>query len=132
MGEGILTMRTNAGFTLVEVLLALSILLLVMVGLVTTTGKTTHVAVTSDRQEAAIELVQDKVDKIRIDPDYAGLDTLYGTTETSFPSLPGFQRKTVLQRVTTAGNDYKRFTVTVTGPGLPAAGIARTVTVAAP
>ncbi len=124
-------MRSAGGFTLIEVVLALTILLIVMVGLVTTTGKTTHVAVTSDRQEAAIELVQDRLDRIRVDPDYAGLDTTYGGVEATFPTLPGFQRTTVLQQVTTSGNDYKRITVTVTGPGLPAAGVSRTVTVAA-
>jgi len=125
-------MRNSSGFTLIEVVLALTILLVVMVGLATTTGKTAHVAVTSDRQEAAIELVQDKLDHIRVDPNYVALDTTYGGTEGSFPTLPGYARVTVFQRVTTSGNDFKRITVTVTGPGLPTAGIARTVTVAAP
>jgi prepilin-type N-terminal cleavage/methylation domain-containing protein len=125
-------MRTTAGFTLIEVVLALTILLIVMVGLVTTTGKTAHVAVTADRTEAAIELVQDKIDRIRIDPYYGALDSAYTGTESSFPSLPGFTRTTTFVRVTTSGNDYKKFTVTVTGRGLPAAGISRTVTVGAP
>jgi prepilin-type N-terminal cleavage/methylation domain-containing protein len=131
MGEGLL-MNRDSGFTLIEVVLALTILLIVIVGLVSTTGKATHVAVTAERQAAAVELVQDKVDRVRVDPDYAGLDTLYGTTETTFPTLPGFKRVTVVQRINSSGNDFKRITVTVTGPGVAAPGVSRTVTVAAP
>lgn len=126
-------MKQESGFTLIEVVLALTILLIVIVGLVNTTGQTTHVAVTAERTAAAVELVQDKIDRVRVDPDYAGLDTLYGTTETTFPTLPGFKRVTVVERITSSNNDYKRITVTVTGPGLATtAGISRTVTVAAP
>jgi len=125
-------MKRESGFTLIEVTLALTILLIVIVGLVSTTGKTAHVAVTAERQAAAIELAQDKIDRVRVDPDYAGLDTTYGKTETTFPTLPGFTRVTVVERITSTGNDYKRITVTVTGPGVVGSGVSRTVTVAAP
>lgn len=125
-------MKRESGFTLIEVVLALTILLIVIFGLVSTTGKATHVAVTAERQAAAVELVQDKIDRIRVDPDYKGIDTLYGTTETTFPTLPGFSRVTTVERITSSNNDYKRITVKVTGPGLPTAGVSRTVTVAAP
>ncbi len=125
-------MRGQGGFTLVEMLIALAILLIVIVGMVSTTGKTTHVAATSERESAATELVHDRIDQVRVDPDYGGLDTTYGTTELSFPTLPGFQRVTTVTRFTSSNNDYKKVTVKVTGPGLPAAGISRTITVAAP
>jgi len=125
-------MKGQGGFTLIEILIALAILLIVIVGLVSTTGKSTHVAATSERESAAIELVHDRIDRVRVDPDYGGLDTMYAKTETSFPTLPGFQRVTTIVRVTSSSNDYKKVTVKVTGPGLPAAGISRTITVAAP
>jgi prepilin-type N-terminal cleavage/methylation domain-containing protein len=124
-------MANERGFTLIEVVVALTILLVVMVGLVTMTGKTSNIAAISERQEAAIQLVNDRIDLVRVDPDYAGLDTSYATTESSFPTLPGFQRVTTIIRTTSGSNDYKRITVTVTGPGLSAP-VARTVTVAAP
>jgi prepilin-type N-terminal cleavage/methylation domain-containing protein len=123
-------MKDERGFTLIEVVVALAILLIVIVGIVTTTGKTTNIAATSDRQEAAIQLVSDRIDQIRTDPNYAGIDTTYAGTESSFPTLPGFTRVTQIVRTTSSGNDYKRITVTVAGPGLSVS-VARTVTVGA-
>lgn len=124
-------MTNQRGFTLIEVVVALTILLVVMVGLITMTGKTANVAAISDRQEAATQLVNDRLDQIRVDPNYTTLDSTYGTTESSFPTLPGFSRVTTIIRTTSSSNDFKRITVSVTGPGLSAA-VARTVTVAAP
>jgi prepilin-type N-terminal cleavage/methylation domain-containing protein len=43
-------MANTRGFTLIEVVVALTILLVVMVGLVTMTGKTANIAAVSDRQ----------------------------------------------------------------------------------
>ena len=131
------------GFTLIEVAIALTLLLVVMVGFVSTTGKTTHTAALSDRQEAAISLVNDRIDVIRSDPNYGGLDSTYSKTETTFPTLPGFQRVTGINQCRIRGNgqgkctglstddDYVIVTVTVSGPGLPAP-VARSVAVAAP
>ncbi|HUL03146.1 MAG TPA: prepilin-type N-terminal cleavage/methylation domain-containing protein [Gemmatimonadales bacterium] len=124
-------MNNERGFTLIEVVIALTLLLVVMVGLVTMTGKTTNVAATGDRQEAAVQLASDRIDQVRSDPDYAGLDTTYGKTENSFPTLPGFTRTTLLVRTTAGSQDFKRVTVTVSGPGVNPA-VTRTVTVAAP
>jgi prepilin-type N-terminal cleavage/methylation domain-containing protein len=124
-------MADRRGFTLIEVVLALAILLAVMVGLVSMTGRTTHVAATSDRQEAAIQLATDRIEQVRTDPQYAKLDSVYVATEGGFPTLPGFSRTTQIVRTTSGKNDYKRITVTVSGPGLSAP-VERTVTVAAP
>ena len=124
-------MNNRSGFTLIEVILALSILLVVMMMLASTTGKTVHTAATGSNQEAAIQLALDRVEKVRSDPNYLGLDTAYAKTETSFPTLAGFTRVTSIVRTTSGNNDYKKVTVTVTGPGLTSA-IVRTVTVAAP
>ena len=124
-------MKPRKGFTLTEVILAMSILLVVIVSLITMTGKTVHITALSDREQAAIQLATDRTDQVRSDPSYASLDTAYGKTETSLPSFPGFTRVTVVTRTTTSGNDYKKFTVTVSGPGLVTP-VKRTVTVAAP
>lgn len=124
-------MKQRRGFTLVEVVLAMTILLIVMMALVTMTGRTVRVATTSDREQAALQLVTDRTDLVRTDPDYGGLDTTYAGTETSFPTLPGFTRTTTIVRTTASSNDFKTITVTVAGPGL-GTGVSRTVTVAAP
>lgn len=123
-------MKTRGGFTLVEITLALTILLVVLVTLVTLTGKTVHVTAVSDREQAMIQLATDRTDAVRADPDYFGLDTTYAKTETSFPTLPGFKRVTTVVRTTSNNHDYKKITVTVTGPGMSP--IVRTVTVANP
>lgn len=124
-------MKPRAGFTLTEVILAMAILLVVIVSLITMTGKTVHITALSDREQAAIQLATDRTDQIRSDPNYAALDTAYGKTETSLPSFPGFQRVTVVTRTTASGNDFKKFTVTVSGTGLMTP-VVRTVSVAAP
>jgi prepilin-type N-terminal cleavage/methylation domain-containing protein len=124
--------RTDrAGFTLIEVVLALTILLVVMVSFVSMTGRTVHVAATSDREQGAVQLAADRIEQVRSDPNYAKLDSLYVATESSFPTWPGLVRSTTIVRTTAGLNDYKRVTVTVTGPGL-AAPVTRSVTVAAP
>jgi prepilin-type N-terminal cleavage/methylation domain-containing protein len=124
-------MNNRSGFTLIEVILALTILLVVMMMLANTTGKTVHTAATGSNQEAAIQLAMDRVEKVRSDPNYSGLDTAYAKTETTFPTLSGFTRVTTITRTTGSNNDFKKVTVTVTGPGLTSP-VVRTVTVAAP
>lgn len=124
-------MKTRAGFTLTEVILAMAILLVVIVSLITMTGKTVHITALSDREQAAIQLATDRTDQVRSDPNYAALDTAYGKTESSLPSFPGFRRVTVVTRTTSSGQDFKKFTVTVTGTGLMTP-VVRTVSVAAP
>jgi len=124
-------MKARAGFTLIEVIIAMAILVGVIVTLITLTGRTVHVTAQADREQSAIQMASDRTDQIRSDPNYAALDTAYAKTETSVASYPGLIRTTTVTRVTTSGNDYKRFTVTITGAGLQTA-VARTISVAAP
>jgi prepilin-type N-terminal cleavage/methylation domain-containing protein len=123
----------RGGFTLVEVILALTILLVVLMLLASSTGKTIHTVATSSAQEAAMELAMSRIEQIRADPQYNTIDSIYGTTETGFPTLPGYTRVTKVVRVGGVGlpNDYKKITVTVTGPGVTPP-VSRSATVAAP
>ena len=125
-------MSRERGFTLIEVILALSILLVVMMMLASTTGRALHTAATTQSQQTAIQLAMDKIDQVRNDPNYDGLESAYAKTDTTFTGLPGFQRVTTIVRTGGQGqtNDYKRITVVVTGPGITP--VSRTVTVAAP
>ncbi len=124
-------MKAREGFTLIEVVMAMSILLIVMLTLITMTGRTVHITTTSEREQAAIQLATDRTDEVRSNPNYAGLDSLYEGTDTSFATLQGFTRTTVIERTTSGGHDYKKVTVRVTGPGLLAP-VSRTIVVAAP
>ncbi|TMM28152.1 MAG: prepilin-type N-terminal cleavage/methylation domain-containing protein [Actinobacteria bacterium] len=126
-------MPSARGFTLIEVMAALVILSVVLLGTAQLTTGMVHTAATSGRQDAAIELAQGRLARILADPNYATLEKVYVATEIGFPALPGFSRHTDVVHFGGVGqpNDYKKITVTVSGPGLLAP-VARTVTVAAP
>ena len=125
-------MSRERGFTLIEVILALSILLVVMMMLASTTGRALHTAATTQSQQTAIQLAMDKIDQVRNDPNYDGLEAAYAKTDTTLTGLPGFRRVTSIVRTGGQGqaNDYKKITVVVSGPGITP--VSRSVTVAAP
>jgi prepilin-type N-terminal cleavage/methylation domain-containing protein len=126
-------MSTQRGFTLIEIMVAVVILCVVLLGTAQLTTGMVHTAATSGRQDAAIELAQSRLARIQADPNYPGLEKMYVATEIGFPSLPGFSRHTDVVHFGGVGqpNDYKKITVTVSGPGLLAP-VSRSVTVAAP
>jgi prepilin-type N-terminal cleavage/methylation domain-containing protein len=126
-------LMTRRGFTLIEVMIALVILAVVVLATAQLTTTMVHTVVTSQQQDAAVELAQSRLAQIRADPGYAGLEGTYVATETTFPTLPGFSRRTQILHIGGVGLplDYKRITVTVNGPGLLVP-VTRSVTVAAP
>jgi len=125
-------MRRRRGFTLIEVMISLVILTVALLGTASVTGWFVHTVATSGRSSAASQLAADRIEEVRLQPDYGVLES-FAATETGFPSLPGFTRVTQVVRVGGTGmsTDYKKITVTVTGPGLTAP-VSRTVSVAAP
>lgn len=126
-------MRRERGFTLVEVLIALSIMSVVLLALGSLTASYLHVVTVGDRKAAALQLVDSRIDQIQMDPQYGSLEGTYAGTETNFPTLTGFTRVTTIVHVGGLGQavDYKKITVTVQGPTL-AQPVSRSVTVAAP
>lgn len=126
-------LRGRSGFTLIEVMVALVILSVVLLGMGATIGGLLHTATSSDWNTAAQQLAEDRIEQVRLEPSYAALDTLYAGTESTFPGLSGWTRDTEIVHFGGTGQsvDYKKVTVTVSGPGLRVP-IARTVTVAAP
>lgn len=132
MVEGVLT-KDRRGFTLLEVIIALVILSFVILMMANTSGTFIRSVARNDLTTSAIQLAKDRIEFIQMDPDYAGLDTLYVGTESGFPGLAGFTRETIIRRVGGTGQatDHKMVTVTVTGPGLDQP-ISRSISVAAP
>jgi prepilin-type N-terminal cleavage/methylation domain-containing protein len=124
---------TRRGFTLIEVMVALVILAAVLLATAQLTTTMVHTVVTSGPQDAGVELAQGRLAQVQADPNYATLEGIYVATETSFPTLPGFTRRTQILHIGGIGLplDYKRITVTVSGPGLLVP-VTRSVTVAAP
>jgi len=128
-------MRQN-GFSLIEVVVALTLLGLVILGFAATTANLARAADQSGDRLVAVELLQGRVREVTMDPDYDNLESNYEGEEKDIPGFPGYRRITSITRVTqTQANgrqlDYQRVMVTVEGPGLRAP-ISRTITIAAP
>jgi Tfp pilus assembly protein PilV len=121
----------RSAFTLVEVVVALTLLTAVLLSLITLTGRTMQTARFADGEQAALQLVTDRTDQILTDPRYAQLDSLYAGIERDFPTMGDLTRTTIAVHVRDGVHDYKKFTVTVQG-AMVRAPISRTVSVAAP
>lgn len=132
LGEG---GATRDGFTIVEVLLALLLLSFMVMGFQAATGGIIHYALQSDRQAVAVQLVESRLDLIRLDSDYTTITSRYQETDTPIPDYPGLYRTTVVERTESTQEtgvlDYVTLTVTVSGGQLrePAS---RTLVIAAP
>lgn len=124
-------MNDQRGFTLIEVVIALVILSVVMLGLAGTTGALLVQAAEDDRQATAVQLVHDRVDAILTDPDYDGLEAEYSGTETDLDGNPELERTTTFVRMDGGDDpvDAKKVTVEVDGEGLTRP-VSRTVVVA--
>ncbi len=123
------------GFTIVEVLLALLLLSFMVMGFQAATGEIIHYAAQSDREAVAVQLVEDRLDLIRLDPQYDSIESRYETTETNLPDYPGLTRSTnvvrTYQEQTNGILDYTKVTVTVDGGSLRGP-VARTIVLGAP
>jgi len=122
----------RAGFTLLEVLIALVMLAIVTLTLMTMNSRMLR-GVTDDRTRTLAAASADaRIAQIRAWPTYGTLEATYAGSEGNVP-LTGLTRSTTIVRTGGIGqtNDYKRVTVRVTGTGL-AASVERTITIAAP
>lgn len=128
-------MRTRKGFSLIEVIVALVILAVAIMGSQALASTMIRTVTTSNAQAAAAQLVEDRIDRIRTDPAYDSLTQKYAATESPLPGWPTLQRVTVLTRTqdstATGVTDYFTVTVTVSGTGLRAP-VSRTVVVGSP
>ena len=130
----------TAGFTLVEVAIAVLILSIVMLTVPIAGLEFSRTVAANRRQNEANALADAWIARCRAEPNYAALDST-GTgkcrgTVTGLGSY-GFTRTTSvvgdasLSGVADSLNDYKRVTVVVSGGGLPQP-VRRTVTIARP
>lgn len=123
------------GFTIVEVLLALLLLSFMVMGFQAATGEIIHYAAQSDREAVAVQLVEDRLDLIRLDPDYQQIEGRYEGVESDLTDYPGLTRTTTIVRTyqeqDTGILDYLKVTVTVTGASLRGP-VARTIALGAP
>ena len=128
-------MRARAGFSLVETTVALVMLAVVTVSAQAMAARMIRTVSTANIQLTASKLVDDRIDAIRMDPQYTQLVARYTATENPVAGYPTYSRQTVLVRtnvVTTAGaTDYITVTVLVAEPGLTTP-VSRTIVIGSP
>lgn len=126
----------RAGFTLLELIVAMVILSVAILGLGSTTASLVRSVAEEEIRFAAVQVVEDRISEIRMDPRYGGLEALYQEEESDLAGMDGFTRRTEVERFeapTSGGRvfDYTVVVVTVDGPGLENP-ISRRFAVAAP
>lgn len=126
-------MTNRRGFTLIEVMVALVLLVVVSLGLTQFTGSYLHSAGNAGTRAIATEIARERIGLIRADPAYTSLSSSWAGTTTGFPGYPSMSRTTTVRRVTqtTPRQDYTLLTVQVSTPSLPQA-VTLTAVVAAP
>lgn len=127
---------TKNGFTLVEIMVAIVMLTVGILGLSASSSKMLEPTNSAETEFIALQYVVDRISEIRMDPRYGLLDSIYVATESTLPGLAGAQRVTAFARTRNQqGNgkwiDYWTVTVTVSGGRVPAP-IARSLILAAP
>ncbi|HEY9015182.1 MAG TPA: prepilin-type N-terminal cleavage/methylation domain-containing protein, partial [Gemmatimonadales bacterium] len=79
------------GFTLVELMLALSILTVVLVSLGRHTGQFVHTVATSTARTTAAEVARERIALVDMDPSYTTLAAVWAGSQTGFPGFPNMQ-----------------------------------------
>lgn len=129
-----LTGNARSGFTLVEVIVALLILSTAVLGLAGSASRLATTSATAELRALALQSVEDRLARIRMDPRYGGLDSLYSGVETGLFAIDGITRTTRVthvQQTTPLVLDYTRISVTVEGT-LLSEPISRQIVIAAP
>jgi prepilin-type N-terminal cleavage/methylation domain-containing protein len=122
------------GMTLIEVIIALTILAVVVLGMGQFAFNFSRAERQAEARTIAGFLADQRLSEIRSTPNYSGMDSIYGGSEPTIPGFTGYSRTTTIQH--TGGprpqtNDYKTITVTVSAPTL-ASPVKKTIVVAAP
>jgi prepilin-type N-terminal cleavage/methylation domain-containing protein len=118
------------GMTLIEVMIALSIVTSAMLGLGAFLPNFMHVSAKGTILSAASDLAVSRLETIKTWPTYSSLETTYNATESSFANCRGCSRVTLILHTTNATADYKTVTVTVSGPNITTP-VAKTTVIAA-
>lgn len=116
------TFEGRAGMTIIEVIVAMTLLAGALLAMGAFIARYAKVAGTMAVRSEASELVADRLEAVKGAIRYSTLESVYSGTESSIPNHPGFARQTIITH--TGGlppslYDYKTVTVIVTAPALP-------------
>jgi type II secretion system protein I len=122
---------STAGFTLVEVLIALAMLSVVLLAAAASTTKYLGVITRNRIRIQAAAVADAQIAKVRVSPAYDSLTVRFDSSRSNVP-FAGYTRSTRVVR-TGAGttNDVTKIRVTVSGPELSSP-VVRYATLAAP
>lgn len=124
------------GFTLVELVVAMTLMATVGLSIAAVTGRLVSSAARDGQEVVALDLVNDRLAHIAGDPAYLEIEARYEGDEETIPGFPDMSRTTTIERTNAeldgAGRvDFLRVEVSVNGPGM-AAPVVRTTTIGAP
>ena len=126
-------MRNQSGFSLVEVMMALVLLSVTVMGMQLMTAQALQRMRGSNVSLTAAQLAEDKIDAVRLEPIYANVPSYSGIDTPA--GFAGYERTTTVRQVrdsTAQGvTDYRIVTVSVTGPQLRVP-VKRTLVIGAP
>lgn len=124
-------MRGEGGFTLVEIMVSVTILSVVLLGMVASTGRLQRDVRDNELETVALTLADERLARIEIDPLYDGLEDRWTGTDRPVAGDRRFVRTTDARVVAEPdGRHHKVFTVVVRGPGIQP--VSRTTVVAKP
>ena len=122
---------STAGFTLVEVLIALAMLGVVLLAAAASTTKYLGVITRNRIRIQAAAVADAQIATVRVSPTYDSLTVRFDSSRTNVP-FPGYTRSTrVLRTGTGTSTDLTKIRVTVSGPELSSP-VVRYATIAAP
>ena len=127
------TTRPRHGLSLVEVIVALSILGGVLLALGMFSARLSQATSNGRIRVTAAQLAADRLETVKTAPRYSAIESLYVATEGTVAGFPGYSRRTWVQRVggaVTDTIDYKVVTVQVSNAQMQ--GNVRKTTVIAP
>lgn len=118
-------MKQRAGFTLIEILIAVVLLVIVTTTTARFASDFTRTMTKSSIRVAASAVARDRLELVRADPRYTRLKTLYGTgagaDTLGFPGYPRMRRTTQVIRDTSGTaprRDRTTVTIRITDPAL--------------
>lgn len=128
--------KNEDGFALIELMIAVLILTVAVLGVAGSTSSMSIMANKADLRSEALQAVDDQISRISVEPRFGLIDSLYAGTDTVVAGLPGFSRVTAIDtvRVGLPSGDtimFRHVRVSVSGPTLPD-GVSRSVVLGAP
>jgi prepilin-type N-terminal cleavage/methylation domain-containing protein len=106
------------GMTLLETMIAVTILATAMIGMAEFMANFAHATKTSAVQAGALDLATQRIDSVMHSATYASIDTM-AALETVTADSTTYQRQTLVQHVGggSSTQDYRIVTIAVTPPG---------------